>query len=95
MSNAACDECQMIAEEISEAYSAIHLELSSNPDAKEAWLARNKLIGGTEQDAAQAEALFFKGGTKSSERVRLAIGMKFLHEARTGHKVPASAEIEE
>ena len=95
MTNTVCNDCQIIAEEIRDAFSVMHLELSSDPDARDAWLARNKFIGGTEEDAVHAEALFSKGWIKSSERVRLAIGMKFLHEARSGHKVPVRADIKE
>jgi hypothetical protein len=62
--------------------------LSSDRDFRDAWLARNNLIGGTEDDVVRAEALFPKARWNSSRKVGIAVGKKLIHEALTGHRVP-------
>ena len=65
--------------------------LSSDQNFRDAWLARNNLIGGTEDDVLRAEALFAKSRFNSSPKIGIAVGKKLIHEALTGHRVPRPA----
>jgi hypothetical protein len=85
-----CDECRKITLELREAW--MEAWLSADEGFRAAWLA---LSGGTEEDAARAEALFPKANIehRHAERLRQAIMIKFRHEAQTGHKIPLRESI--
>jgi hypothetical protein len=85
-----CDECKAIAQELWEAYADTWI--SSDQASRDAFVATLKLIGGTEDDAAQAEVLIphVRIQASISERTRRGLSNKFAHEARSGHNVPWS-----
>lgn len=89
MNRFACDECVAIARELTETYEEIWF--SADQDFRDAWLARNSLIGGTEDDVLRAEALFPKARLNRSSKIGIALGKKLIHEALTGHRVPGLA----
>ncbi len=84
MNNFACNECLAIAQELHAAYH----EMFSDHELRDAWLAGNKLMGGTDEDVLRAEELFPKSQIKSSPRIGIAIKRKLTHEALTGHRLP-------
>jgi len=55
MDNPACQECQIIAEEIAAAFAEAWE--SSDHKFKDAWIATHKMIAGTEEDAVRAEEI--------------------------------------
>jgi hypothetical protein len=86
--NRACDECEAITQELNEVYEDAWL--SGNEAFRNGWAATYKLIGGTENDAAHAEALVpMARFRKDPFRINRAIQRKFVHEAHTGHKIQA------
>ncbi len=86
--NRACDECEAIAQELSEAYEDAWL--SGDEAFRDGWAATYKLIGGTEDDVAEAEALLPTARLREVPlRINRAIERKFAHEARSGHKIQA------
>jgi hypothetical protein len=87
MNWSACDECVAIVRELTETYEEAWL--TSDQDLRDAWLARNSLIGGTEDDVLRAEALFPKARSSGSPKISIAVGKKLIHEALTGHRVPS------
>jgi hypothetical protein len=86
MNRFACEECVAIARELDETHQETWL--SSDQDFRDAWLARNNLIGGTEDDVLRAEALFPKARSHRSPKIGIAVGKKLIHEVLTGHRVP-------
>lgn len=85
-----CSECQAIARELSEAYA----EAWANADhqTREASLAVQKLLGGTEEDAERAEELVANAKPLDyRQRIQRALLKKYTHQARTGHKIPPTA----
>ncbi len=86
--NRACDECEAIAQELSEAYGDAWL--SGDKTFREGWVATYKMIGGTENDLAHAEALLPVAlPRKDPLRINRAIQRKLVHEVRSGHKIEA------
>ena len=103
MGRPACQECEIIAQEIAAAYADAWA--SSDQKFKDAWIAAYKMIGGTEEDAARAEEILNGIGAdplrqlrplidqSSAEvgpaRIREAIMRKYKHQALTGHTIHA------
>jgi hypothetical protein len=87
-SRASCDECAAIAQELSEAYEDAWR--SGDETFRDGWVATYKMIGGTEDDVAQAEALLPTTQLRKDPlRINHVIERKFVHEARSGHKIQA------
>ena len=86
MAAVTCAECREIAEEILRSH--CDLWISGDQAFRDAWLARNRLVGGTEEDVLRAEELFPKARTNPSPAVGRAVMRKLADEALTGHKVP-------
>ena len=85
MNEPACTECRAIAQEILDAYREAW-DLGSEA-FREAWAARNRLIGGTEQDVFRAEEAFAKVQPSSSARIGDALHRLLVHRVRTGHRL--------
>jgi hypothetical protein len=90
MNRFACDECFAIARELTETFQEAWF--SSDQNFRDAWFARNNLIGGTEDDVLRAEALFPQARLNGSPKIGIAIGKKLIHEALTGHRVPGAGD---
>jgi hypothetical protein len=86
MNSVVCGECIAIADEIIRSYREAWA--SADQAFRDTWEARNKLIGGTEEDVLRAEELFPKAKPIRSGRTGQAVLRKLAHEAMTGHKVP-------
>lgn len=86
MNPVVCGECREIAAEIIHSYQETWA--SADQSLREAWEARNKLIGGTEEDVLRAEEVFPKAKPTTNSAIGRAILRKLAHEAMTGHKVP-------
>jgi hypothetical protein len=92
MSQPVCEECKAIAQQLRQAWPETWL--SAGPELRQAWVARSKLRGGTEEDVLRAEELFLKAQRQSSPRIGNAIRRKLSHQAVSGHSVgkPANRE---
>jgi len=91
-----CDECRALAQDLRDAYA----DASSDPAVRNAWLATQKMIGGTEEDAQRAEQLLKplpqagrydtripQGLSQINPKLREVFRKLALHFARTGHTV--------
>jgi len=91
-----CDECRALAQDLREAYA----DASSDQAVRDAWLATQKMIGGTEEDAQRAEELLKalprterydtripNGLFLVNPKLRKVFRNMALHFARTGHSV--------
>jgi hypothetical protein len=88
-----CGECYAIAREIADAYAEAWL--SADDKFKAAWIARNRLIGGTEDDFLRAEELSRQvKSAAGSAKIGNAIVKMHAHQARTGHRVSWSGKKE-
>src|ERR1700743_387246 len=83
MNRCACEECAAMPQELTETYEESWF--ASDQPFRDAWLARNNLIGGTEDDVLRAEALFPKARSHRSPKIGIAVGKKLIHEALIGY----------
>jgi hypothetical protein len=88
---ASCNDCAAIARELDDAYAEAWT--SGDRAFRDAAVATYKLIGGTEEDAARAEALVPAAGLRGPAlRINRVLQTKLIHEARSGHKMTWPAE---
>lgn len=91
-----CRECEAIAEELAQAYADAWA--SSDPETKTAWIAVQRMIGGTEQDVERAEELARKFELREPSLAKIedayfpgpfgkVLQRKFAHEAHTRHRI--------
>jgi hypothetical protein len=83
-----CDECLAISRDLRDAIA--ELRLSAGLARPEAARAVEALRGGTEEDALVVEEFFSAFRQQAylpGSRITRAMGMKFAHERRTGHRV--------
>ncbi|SPE43590.1 hypothetical protein SBA3_980017 [Candidatus Sulfopaludibacter sp. SbA3] len=85
-----CEECRAILKDYWSAWRAVTEEMrASHPGTEKefAQVLRQARMMRTEDDVVLAEKVFPAVHLKSSAKVGLAIGRKFAHQARSGHKV--------
>jgi hypothetical protein len=84
-----CDDCLAISRELRDAVA--ELRLSPDRTRPEASRVVEALRRGTEEDALMIEEFFSTQGQQTHTlpwwRMMRAMGMKFAHEKRTGHRV--------
>src|ERR1700724_1697985 len=85
-----CEDRQAIAREIGEAYSDAWA--FGGQAFRDAWMATQNLIGGTEEDAGRAEELLFTSPCRDPLRINRALHRKLAHEARSGQHISLAAE---
>ena len=71
MNRSACEECAAISQELAETYEEAWF--ASDQDFRDAWLARNNLIGCTEDDVLRAEACSPKPGRTDLQKSALPL----------------------
>jgi hypothetical protein len=95
-SHKTCVECEAIARELEEVYSEACA--SSDQRTRDAAVAVHRLKGETAEDAERAEETsarawvehippLIEGRFEEPVRVNRALYRKFMHEARTGHRI--------
>jgi hypothetical protein len=86
-----CEQCNSIARDLNRAYSEAWQ--GGSAQTQSTWAEFYRLIVGTDAEFEQAQARMPMAGARSQARINDALGKKFYHQSRTGHKVPWSFRI--